>query len=216
MSKKSFVVIGAGQFGTSVARTIASSGAEVMVVDKDENNLENVSEYVTHSICGDATNPELIRQLGIKNYDGAIIGIGRHLEPTVLITIQMKELGIPHIITLAENELEARILRKVGADRVVSPDKEFGIRLGNQILNDNYMDMIELSDKYSITDYNIPAGWIGKTIKELNVRGKYGINIIGVRGRDKININPAPDDILKEDDVLIVLGHNSELKALPH
>ena len=128
----------------------------------------------------------------------------------------MKELGIPHIITLAENELEARILRKVGADRVVSPDKEFGIRLGNQILNDNYMDMIELSDKYSITDYNIPAGWIGKTIKELNVRGKYGINIIGVRGRDKININPAPDDILKEDDVLIVLGHNSELKALPH
>ncbi|MCR5690898.1 MAG: TrkA family potassium uptake protein [Eubacterium sp.] len=215
MKRKSFVMIGAGQFGANVARTLASSGAEVMVVDEDENALEDVADFVTHSVCADASNPEVIRQLGISNYDGAIIGIGRKLEPNVLITIQMKELGIPYVVAMARDDLEERVLRKVGADRVVTPDRDMGIRLGNQLMNGSYFDTIELSENYSIIEYISPDAWNGKTIKDLDVRNKYGVNIIGVRDGQNIDINPKPDYVLPDDCELVVLGHNNELKKLP-
>lgn len=212
--EKEFVVIGLGQFGTNVARTLSSSGAQVMVIDKDEKQLEEVANQVTHSICADATNVEAMRSLGIKNYDGVIIGIGHDLETNVLITIQMKEMGVPFVMTKAATDLEGRILRKIGADKVVSPDKEMGIRVGNQVMNGNYFEAIELSEKYSIVDIDVPSSWIGKSLVDLNVRSRYGVNIIGIRSVDGTNINPDPHEALKDEDVLIVLGHNSQLQKI--
>ncbi len=213
-NKKEFVVIGMGQFGMSVARTLASSGAIVMAIDKDEKVLEQIANDVTHTICADLTNMEVMKQLGISNYDGAIVGMGNDLETNVLITIQLKEMKVPFIMSKATTELEGRILRKVGADRIIFPDKEMGYRIGNQIMHGNYFEAVELSDRYSIVDVDVPAGWVGKTLRELNVRARHGVSIIGIRGLEETNINPEPDYRLVEGDLLIVLGHNTDLNKL--
>lgn len=214
MKKKEFVVIGMGQFGANVAISLESRGAVVMAVDRDEKKLELVADRVTHTICADAANPEVMHSLGINNYDGAIIGIGNSLEDSVLITIQLKELGMPFIMAKASTDLEGRILHKVGADKVIFPDKEIGFRVGNQIMNGNYFEAIELSERYSIVDLNVPEAWKGKSLRQLDIRSRYGVSIIGIRGLEETNINPEPEYELKEDDVLIALGHNSELQRL--
>ncbi|MCH5252690.1 MAG: TrkA family potassium uptake protein [Lachnospiraceae bacterium] len=213
-NEKEFVVIGLGQFGTNVAKTLESSGATVMVIDKDDRKLERIANEVTHAVCADATNSEAMHQLGLHNYDGAIIGIGHDLEANVLITIQLKEMGVPFVMTKASTDLEGRILHKVGADKVIFPDKEMGYRVGNQIMNGNYFEAIELSEKYSIVDMNVPDSWVGQTLRGLNIRSKYGVNVIGIRGVEEMNINPHPTDELKDEDILIVLGHNTELQRL--
>ena len=204
MKQKEFVVIGMGQFGANVAISLESRGAVVMAVDRDEKKLELVADRVTHTICADAANPEVMHSLGINNYDGAII----------LITIQLKELGMPFIMAKASTDLEGRILHKVGADKVIFPDKEIGFRVGNQIMNGNYFEAIELSERYSIVDLNVPEAWKGKSLRQLDIRSRYGVSIIGIRGLEETNINPEPEYELKEDDVLIALGHNSELQRL--
>ena len=161
MKRKEFVVFGVGDFGMYVAKTLANSGATVMVVDKDEERLEQIASEVTHTICADATNPEAVKQLGIGNYDGAIIGVGRSLETSALITMQLKELNVPFIMAKASTDMEGRILSRIGADKVIFPDRAMGIRVGNDIMNGNYFEAIELSDEYSIVDMAVPSNWAG-------------------------------------------------------
>lgn len=214
MARKEFVVIGVGEFGTNVAITLAEFGAVVMAVDKEEKALELIADQVTYTICADASNPEVLKTLGIRNYDGAIVGMGHDLETSVLITMQLKEIGMPYIMVKAATELEGRILHKVGADKVIFPDRETGIRVANQIVNGNYFEAIELSDSYSIVEVDAPEAWIGKTLQELNIRAKYNLNVIGIRSLDEMNPAPGANDILKEGDLLIVLGHNNDLKKI--
>lgn len=214
MAKKEFVIFGAGDFGTNLAKTLANSGATIMVVDKDDKQLESIANYVTHSVCADATNPEAMRQLGIRNYDGAIVGTGHSLETSVLITMQLKEMGVPFIMVKASTDIEGRILAKVGADKVIFPEREMGIRIGNEIMNGNYFEAIELSEEYSIVDLSVPPSWVGKTLKEANIRSKHGINIIGIRSVNEVNINPHADHTLTGEDILIALGHNSDIQEL--
>ncbi len=214
MKRKEFVIFGVGDFGMNVAKTLANSGATVMVVDKEESQLEKIASEVTHTICADATNPEAMKQLGIRNYDGAIVGIGHNLETSALITMQLKEMDVPFIMVKASTDIEGRILTRVGADKVIFPDREMGIRVGNDIINGNYFEAIELSDEYSIVDMAVPTSWVGKTLQQLNVRSKYGISIIGIRGLEELNVNPAADYRLLAQDILIVLGHNTEIQRL--
>ncbi len=214
MARKEFVVIGVGEFGTNVAITLAEFGAVVMAVDKEEKALELIADQVTYTICADASNPEVLKTLGIRNYDGAIVGMGHDLETSVLITMQLKEIGMPYIMVKAATELEGRILHKVGADKVIFPDRETGIRVANQIVNGNYFEAIELSDSYSIVEVDAPEAWIGKTLQELNIRAKYNLNVIGIRSLDEMNPAPGANDILREGDLLIVLGHNNDLKKI--
>jgi len=212
--RKEFVIFGVGEFGTNVAKTLANSGATVMVVDKDDKQLETIANDVTHSVCADATNPEAMRQLGIRNYDGAIVGIGHSLQTSVLITMQLKEMGMPYIMVKASTDIEGRILAKVGADKVIFPDREIGIRIGNEIINGNYFEALELSEEYSIVDISVPKSWVGKTLREANIRSRYGVKEIGIRGEDEININPPANHTLTGQDVLIILGHNTDIQDL--
>lgn len=214
MIRKEFVVFGVGEFGTNVAKTLANSGATVMVVDQDDKQLETIANDVTHSVCADATNPEAMRQLGIRNYDGAIVGIGHNLQTSVLITMQLKEMGVPFIMVKASTDIEGRILAKVGADKVIFPDREMGIRIGNEIMNGNYFEAVELSEEYSIVDIAIPKSWVGKTLQEANIRSRYGVNVIGIRSVEETNINPPANHTLTGEDVLIVLGHNTDIQEL--
>lgn len=211
MKKKEFAVIGLGRFGKTVATSLASSGAQVLVLDQDENALQEVSDAVTHTIRGEATSASTINQLGLGNYDAAVIAMSSNLESNVMATILVKEAGVPFIVVKAKTELEGRVLKKVGADKVIYPEKETGMRLANNLMHDNYFEAVELSEEYSIVDVDIPQDWIGKSLKTLNIRAKYGVNVIGVKGSSELNINPAPDDVLKEDDVLIMLGRNNLL-----
>lgn len=214
MKRKEFVIFGSGEFGTNVAKTLANSGATVMVVDKDEGQLETIADFVTHSVCADATNLEAMKQLGIRNYDGAIVSIGHSLEASVLITMQLKEMGVPYIMVKAATDIEGRILAKVGADKVIFPDRQMGIRIANEIMNGNYFEAIELSEEYSIVDIPVPGSWKGKTLQEINIRSQYGVNVIGVRSLEETDINPSAGRVLLGEDILIILGHNTDIQQL--
>ncbi len=211
MEKKQFAVFGLGRFGKSVALTLASFGAQVLVLDRDESALQEVADFVTQAMCGEATNVALIKELGLRNYDGVVIAMSSNMEANIMTTILVKEEGVPFLLVKASNELEGKVLRKVGADKVIYPEKETGMRLANDLMHGNYLEAVELSEEYSIVEVDIPPAWVGKTLKMLDIRAVYGINVIGIRRGTEFNINPGPNDVLKEDDIIIMLGRNNLL-----
>ena len=214
MAKKEFVVFGLGRFGQSVAMTLAEGGCEVLVVDKNQDKITDIAEYVTHAVCTNITDAESLEDLGIRSFDGAVVAIGEDLEASVMVTILAKEYGIPYILAKARNDLHAKILKKVGADMVVFPEKETGIRMANNLMMGNFFNAVELSSKFSMIDWDIPEDWCGHTLRSLNVRATRKINVIGIRRDGKLNINPGADEPLESGDVLIVIGKNEVLKKL--
>ena len=214
MARKEFVVFGLGRFGRSVAMTLAESGCEVLAVDNNQDNVTDIADYVTHAVCMNITDAESLEDIGLRNFDGAIVAIGTNLESSVMITILAKEMGIPYVLAKAQNDLHAKILKKVGADMVVFPEKETGIRIANNLVMGNFFDAIELSSVFSMMDLDLPEDWCGHTLRSLNVRAKKKINVIGIRREGKLNINPDPDEPLQSGDVLIVIGKNEVLKKL--
>mgnify|MGYP003295750286 CR=1 FL=1 len=216
MKRKSYLIIGVGRFSIGVMRTLSSFGIDILVVDNKPEKLDLVSSFVTRAVCADASNPEVLQNLGVSNFDGAIVTVGEHLEMSVLITMQLKEMGVPFILVKAFNELEGRLLRKVGADRVVFPEREMGIHIGNELAHENPFEAIELSDEYSIVDLSLPASWRNKTLIELNVRARYGISVIGIRRNDNVIINPEPGIRMLEGDILIILGDNMTIEEMQH
>lgn len=214
MNKKEFVVIGLGRFGKSVALTLVESGCEALVIDKDEDIINEVADKVTHAVKADATDSETMNMLGISNFDGAIIGMGENLEASVMATILVKELGVPYVLTKAQNDLHAKILKKVGADMVVFPEKETGIRIANNLIMGNFFDAVELSPTFSMMEIEALKIWIGHSLRDLNLRAKYKINVIGIKRKDNLNINPDADDLIEESDVLVIIGKNEILNKL--
>ena len=212
--RKEFVVFGMGKFGISVAKALSDNGCQVMAVDSEQDRIAEVAEYVTHAVCADVTDAEAMYSLGIRKFDGAIVAIGENLEASVLVTIIAKELGIPYVLAKAQTELQAKVLKKVGADKIVFPEKETGIRIANNLASGNFFDAIELSTKYSMMDLSVPAEWVGKTLRELNLRATKKINIIGIKQKEEFEITPDPDAPLTEDDILVVIGKNQTLSKL--
>lgn len=212
--KKEFAILGLGKFGISLASSLSDAGCGVMVADHDIKMVDEAADYVTHAVVGDITDGEFLASLGLSDYEAVIIGIGDELEAGVMGTMLAKELGAKFIIAKAGSDLQAKILRKVGADKVVFPERESGIRIANQLVHGNYFDAVELSDRYSIMDFPVPGVWVGKSFSELGIRTKHKVNIIGIRRNEGLVINPAPDEKLTEDDTLIVLGDNMHLDKL--
>lgn len=212
--KKEFVVLGLGRFGKSVATTLAEGGCEVLVVDDNEDIINEMADKVTYAVKADATDTDTLKTLGIGNFDGAVIGMGENLEDSVMATILVKELGIPYVLTKAQNELHARILKKVGADMVVFPEKETGIRIANNLMRDNFFDAVELSSTCSMVDVEALDSWVGKSLRELNLRARLKINVIGIKKKDNLNINPGADEAIEKGDVLVIIGNNDVLDKL--
>ena len=213
-SRKEFVVFGLGKFGLSVAKALADNGCQVMAVDSEQSKVEIIAEDVTYAVCTDVTDADAIHSLGIRNFDGAIVAIGENLEASVLVTIIAKEMGIPYVLAKAQTELQAKVLKKVGADKIVFPEKETGIRIANNLVSGNFFDAIELSTKYSMMDFDVPEEWVGKSLRELNLRATKKINIIGIKHNDEFEITPDPDAPLLADDVLVIIGRNQTLSKL--
>ena len=214
MAKKEFVVFGLGRFGKSVATTLVESGCHVLVVDCNQDKIQEMADIATFAVKGDVADPELLQSLGLSNFDGAVIAIGENLEASVMVTILAKEMGIPYVMAKAQNDLHAKVLKKVGVDQVVFPEKETGIRLAHNLVMGNFFNAIELSSNFSIMELDVPKEWANHSLKELNIRAKHNLNVIGIKKQNEININPLPDEKLEREDTLIVIGENDSLSKI--
>ncbi len=211
---KQFVILGAGRFGASVALKLMDLGAEVMVVDKNEHVINALADKVTHAVESDITSEASINGLGIRNFDTAVVTVGDDIQTSILTTIILKEFGMKRIVAKAQNELHAKALYKIGADRVVFPEREMGIRVAKNLMASNVMDFIELSPDYSIVEMAAKKEWIGKSIEELNMRKNYGLNIMAIRQGAETTISISPVYKVQSSDVFVVIGNNQNLKEI--
>ena len=211
---KSYVVIGLGRFGRALAKQLCALGAEVLAMDVRADLVQQASQDVTHAVVADAQDKDVLRALGVAHMDCAIIAIGDDLAASVLVAMNLKELEVPYIVSKAHDETHRRILEKLGVDRVVIPEQENAQRLGRSLHSHNVLDYIELSEQYGILEIPTPKSWIGKTLKELNVRAKLGVNIIAVENGKQTNVSPAADYQIRTEDVLVVLGENHSLEEM--
>ena len=211
---KSYIVIGLGRFGQTLARQLCTLGAEVLAMDVRNDLVQQVADDVTHAVVGDAQDKEVLRALGARDFDCAIIAIGSDLAASVLTTMNLKELEVPYIICKAHDETHRRVLEKLGVDRVIIPEQENAQRLARSLNSHNVLDYIELSEDYGILEVPAPKSWVGKTLKELNVRAKLGVNIIAVESGKKTNVSPSADYRILDGDILVVLGDNYSLERV--
>lgn len=211
---KSYIVIGLGKFGSEAARRLCQLNCEVLAIDRNPELVQPISSQVTQAVVGDARDKEVLRALGAKDFECAIVAIGDNLADSVLATMNLKELGLPYIVCKASDETHRQVLIKLGADKVVIPEQEQANRLAKNLSSPNVLDYIELSNEYGIIEIPAPGSWQGKSLKELNVRAKLGVNIIAVKDEGKINVSPAADYRIKENDVMVVLGETAALDAV--
>ena len=211
---KSYVVIGLGRFGQTLARQLCALGAEVLAMDIHSDLVQQVAEDVTHAVVGDSQDKEVLRALGVRDFDCAIVAIGTKLAASVLTVMNLQELGVPYIICKAHDETHSRVLKKLGVDKVVIPEQENATRLARSLNSHNVLDYIELSEDYGILELPAPQSWIGKTLKELNIRAKLGVNIIAVESGKQTNVSPAADYRIQSGDIMVVLGDNYSLEAV--
>ncbi len=211
---KSYVVIGLGRFGAEVARRLCQQGCEVLAVDNHSELVQQISQDVTHAVVADARDKEVLRALGVKEFDCAVVAIGGSLGDSVLATLNVKELGVPRVVCKAHDEIHRQVLLKLGADQVVIPEQEQAVRLAKSLSSYNVLDYIELSGEYGIIEVPAPKSWVGKSLKELNVRAKLGVNILAVKQDDRINVSPAADYPIGAADVLVVLGDTAALEKV--
>lgn len=211
---KTYLVVGLGRFGTEVACRLCQLGNEVLAIDTNSDLVQQVSSNVTHAVVGDARDKEVLRALGAKNFDCGIVAIGDSLADSVLTTMNMKELGIPLVVCKAHDETHRQVLIKLGADRVVIPEQENASRLAKSLSSTNVLDYIELSAEFGIIEVPAPTNWQDKSLLDLNVRAKLGVNIIAVKRESGITVSPAADFRILQGDILVVLGDTAALEAV--
>ena len=212
--KKLFAVIGLGRFGTSVAMTLQSLGHEVLAIDSDEETVQKLSDQVTHVVQADTTDENSLHALGLRNFDAVVVAIGADVQANVATTLLLKELGIPYIIAKARNALHGKMLEKIGADRVVYPERDMGQRVAHSLISSNVLDYIELSPDLSLVEVTVPGAFIGRTLQQANMRALYGVNVVAIKRFDKLIVPPQPDELIQESDIMIVIGSTEGLQQL--
>lgn len=212
MKRQQYIVFGAGKFGESVAITLEEHGYEVMVVDKDPEKIQEIAPQVGYAVCADMEEPEVFADFGLESMDGAVVALTENLSASIISVMKCHEAGIPHILAKAKDQTHEKILRVLGAHKIVYPEVEMGKRIAKYITADNFIDWIELSPLYSMVDMEIPRNWGGRTLAELQLRKKYGINVIGFKQGDLINIRFSPSDPIPAEGTVIMVGENEEIE----
>ena len=212
--KKAYAVFGLGRYGIAVAQELVSNGAEVIAVDVDEKIVNAAADELPICKCADITDPDVIRQLGISNVDVVIIAMANNLEASVMAVTLCKEIGVKTVIAKCGNEMHQKILARVGADKVVFPENESGIRLARNLLSSGFVDMVSLAKNVSMIELDVPPEWIGKNLIELNLRKKYSINVVALRKGDSVSVDIDPYAPMMEDDNLIVIANPEKLSRL--
>lgn len=210
----SYAVFGLGRYGRAVAKALADSGAEVLAVDADESVVNSAIVDIPFCKCADITDPEVVKRLGIAHVDVVIVAMANNLEASVMAIMLCKELGVKKVIAKCANEMHRKIFSQVGADKVVLPESESGIRLAKNLLSSGFVDVIELSQDVSLIELDVREEWIGKTLSELNLRKKYSINVVAVRQEQKAIVDINPMQALTSDMRLVVIAQSSKLRKL--
>ncbi|MBQ5889427.1 MAG: TrkA family potassium uptake protein [Clostridia bacterium] len=213
-AKKTYAVFGLGRYGTAVARELVDNGMEVIAIDIDQRIVNDAAAYLPVCKCADVTDAEVISRLGIGNIDTVIVCIANSLEATVMAVTLCKEAGVKNVIAKCANEMNQKILLRVGADQVVFPENESGIRLAKNLISSGFIDMISLSSDVSMVEIDVKDEWRGKNLIELNLRKKYGFNIVAIKKGEKVNVNINPEQALDADTTLIVIANTAKLGKL--
>ena len=224
---KQFAVIGAGRFGTSVAKTLSERGCDVILIDLDEERVREMDEIVTEAVQMDATDEKALSAIDIEDVDAAVVSIGKRMEESILITMTLKEMGIRWVVTKAINEAHGKILTRVGADRIVFPEREMGVKLANSLLHPSIFDYIEVAPGFNIVETSPPSDIVNKSLEEAKVRSRYGVDIIAIKRKhpvldgsgessleEEIKIVPQADDVIHEGDTIIAIGPEKNLQRL--
>ncbi|ALC86212.1 MULTISPECIES: TrkA family potassium uptake protein [Bacillaceae] len=209
--QKEFVVIGLGRFGGSIVRELITQGADVMAIDIVPERVDEFAAIATQAVVADTTDEAALKSLGIRNFEHVIVAIGDDIQSSILTTLMLKEIGVKKITVKAQNDYHEKVLRKIGADQVVHPERDMGIRIANNIISSNVLDYLELSDKHSIMEIKVNEKIAGHSIIDLDIRAKYGINIVAVKRGNDIFVSPPPDEQLQLNDVLIIIGADVDI-----
>ena len=223
---RQFAVIGLGRFGFSVAKTLSEKGKEVIGIDNREQIVQEMSEVVSQAVCVDAKDDKALKALGIQDVDVAVVAIG-DLEASILITLMLKEMGVKEIVAKALTDDHKKVLEKIGATRIVMPERDMGQRIGNTLVTPQVLDHIDLSEDSSIVEIVSPPDFVGKSLKELDVRAKYGVNVIAIKRKvkaisargetkdeEKIEVTPEANEVIRDKDVLVIIGPNDKIERL--
>ena len=209
--KKDFAVIGLGRFGGSICRELSEEGMEVMAIDLDEDKVNEFANIASHAVVGDTTDEAVLKSLGIRNFDHVIVAIGDNIQSSILTTLMLKELGVKFITVKAQNDYHEKVLSKIGADQIVHPERDMGRRIAHNLISNNVLDYLELSDEHSIVEIVANSKLDGNTLIDLDIRAKYGINIVAIKRDKEIFVSHQADEIIQKGDILIVIGTDTDI-----
>jgi trk system potassium uptake protein TrkA len=221
--KKHYAVIGLGRFGFSVAKTLSKYGAEVIAIDSQEERVKKTADFVAYAVQLDAIDEKALRSVGVQNVDTAIVSIGENIEASILVVMLLKELGIRNIIAKAVTTLHGKVLENLGVKRIIFPERDMAIRVAHSLIRPSVLEQLELSQEYSIVELPSPSNLIGKTLKDTQLRTRYGVNLIAIKRKittekgiikDSWNVNPLPTDTIEKEDILVLIGLNEDLDKI--
>ncbi|MBC9783756.1 TrkA family potassium uptake protein [Heliobacterium chlorum] len=208
---KQFAVIGLGRFGTSIAKTLYQMGYDVLAIDTSEERVNEVADFVTHALQADAKDEDVLKKVGIRNFDTVIVAIGSDIQANILVTVILKDMGIKHVVAKAQNDLHGKVLTKVGADQVVYPERDMGVRVAHALATSTVMDYLELSPHHSLVEIRTPERFIGQALGQADLRARYGITVIAVRKGDDVIASPGADTTFDAGDIIVAVGSNEDL-----
>jgi trk system potassium uptake protein TrkA len=211
VKKKQFAVIGLGRFGGSICRTLSEQGMEVLAIDIDEDRVNEYASIASHAVVGDSTDEAVLKSLGIRNFDHVIVAIGDNIQASILTTLILKELGVQNITVKATNDYHEKVLKKIGADQIVHPERDMGERIAYNIISNNVLDYLELSDVHSIVEIVASDRLDGHSLLELDIRARYGINIVAIKRGNQVIVSPLASEMIRKGDILIVIGADEDI-----
>lgn len=210
--KKQFVVLGLGRFGMSIAQVLSDNGHTVLAVDSCMERVQAAAEFATQAVRVDIADEGAARSLGMGNFDIVVVAIGNHFEASVMAVLMAKEAGAPYVVAKAQSEKHRKILERIGADRVVFPEREMGVRLANSLMYGNFLEFMEVSDEFGILEVRPLKEWIGKTLVEADIRVKHNLNVAAIRVGGKVDVTPNADRVFTPEDTVVLMGGNKDIQ----
>lgn len=212
--KKQFIVFGIGRFGSALCRALSDMGHEVLAVDSSEEHIRGVTPYVTQALQVDATDEEALHSLGVRNFDAVVVSIGDNLRASIMVTLLCKEMGAKYLLAKATDELHAMMLKKMGADRVVFPERDMGVRVAKTLVSPRVLDLINLTGDYMLADITAPKAWVNHSIAQIDIRKQYHVSVLLIHRNEEVLMNMSPDTVIHAQDDLLVLGHRADVERL--
>jgi trk system potassium uptake protein TrkA len=211
-----YAVIGLGRFGSILARELMQQGHEVLGIDSDETRVNEINDELTYAVASDPTDEVVLKQLGLRNFDCAIVAIGTDIQLSILTAILLKDLGVKTVVVRALSDLHGKVLEKIGVDRIIYPERDMAVRMAHQLTAPNLLDFIELSKDYTIAELSVPKQLSGRTLKNLDTRNKYSCSIIAIHKQSELVIAPTADQVLEENDVIVLIGRIEQIEQFEH